>query len=91
MTSFCLSHLLNGSLSYCASGEEGEPRSQDSVEGLTIFSDVLGMEQKEMMIQANYGFQAWAVTWMRGAKDKWGGREGNQELWFGQDELEMFE
>ena len=35
-------------------------------------------------------FQAWAIRWMRGRqRDSWGGREGKQELGFGQGKLAM--
>lgn len=57
------SHLLTVPLSYCTSDGQGGPRSLDSVEGLTLFADILGVEEEE--IPANYGFQIWAVTWMR--------------------------
>lgn len=42
------------------------------MEGLTVFADLLGVEGEEMMIWANYRFQAWAVTWMRGSEGQMG-------------------
>lgn len=65
-------HLLTVPLSYCTSDGQGGPRSLDSLEGRTLFADILGVEEEEMTIPANYGFQVWAVIWMREGEGQMG-------------------
>ena len=69
------SHLLTVPLSYCTSDGHwypDGPRSLDSVEGRTVFADILGVEEEEMTIPANYGFQVWVVIWMREGEGQMG-------------------